>query len=243
MIVLATDFSNSGPYVGQMKGVLLEQAPGQAIVDLIHDLPRFNIHSSAYLLPAYVASFPMASCFLCVVDPGVGGERRAIVVEADGRHFVGPDNGLFSQVLRRASRWRCWEIVWRPKQISASFHGRDLFAPIAAQLMSSGVDSERLNEIDDPELCSNWPDDLHQIVYCDAYGNGVTGLRAEDIEQGCRVIINGHSISAATTFSDVAVGAPLWYSNSAGLLEIAVNQGSAVEQLGLAIGWEFTIES
>ena len=134
MIVLCTDFGLAGPYLGQVKAVLARAAPAVPVIDLFADLPAFEPRLAAYLLAAYAAWFEPGDVILAVVDPGVGGPRGALVVEADGRWFVGPDNGLFELVLRRAERARCYAIAWRPAALSATFHGRDLFAPVAARL-------------------------------------------------------------------------------------------------------------
>ena len=134
MIVLFTDFGLAGPYTGQVMAVLHRVAPQVPVVSLFADAPSARPKPSAYLLAAYAAWFSLGTVFLCVVDPGVGSARRAVVAEADGRFYVGPDNGLFDLVLRRAAEARLWEITWRPERLSASFHGRDLFAPIAARL-------------------------------------------------------------------------------------------------------------
>ena len=109
MFALFTDFGMAGPYVGQMKAVLLQRAPGVPIVDLFADVPACNPRAAAYLLSAYASAFPAGTIFLAVVDPGVGtGQREPMVVEANGLWFVGPGNGLFSLLLRRATRCRCW---------------------------------------------------------------------------------------------------------------------------------------
>jgi len=134
MIVLCTDFGPTGPYLGQVKAVLARAAPAVPVIDLFADLPAFAPRLSAYLLAAYADWFEAGDVILAVVDPGVGGPRGALVVEADGRWFVGPDNGLLELVLRRAERARCFAITWRPPALSATFHGRDLFAPVAARL-------------------------------------------------------------------------------------------------------------
>jgi S-adenosylmethionine hydrolase len=128
MIVLFTDFGLHGPYTGQMKAVLHQMAPGIPIIDLFADAPVGNPKASAYLLAAYAAWFPARTVFLCVVDPGVGGTRPSIFLEADGRWYIGPGNGLFELIQRRARETRSWDIDWKPKHLSASFHGRDLFA-------------------------------------------------------------------------------------------------------------------
>src|SRR6266566_2667210 len=119
MIVLFTDFGLSGPYTGQVEAVLQQTAPGTPIIQLFADAPAGRPKPSAYLLAAYAAWFPAGTVFLCVVDPGVGGERPALIAEADGRRYVGPDNGLFEIVLRRAARPKVWEIDWRLTSLSA----------------------------------------------------------------------------------------------------------------------------
>ena len=103
MIILFSDFGEVGPYAGQIKGMLAREAPGIEVIDLLHDAPAFQSKASSYLLAALIDVFPTDVVFLCVVDPGVGSDREPIVVEADGRRFVGPDNGLFEIVLRRAN--------------------------------------------------------------------------------------------------------------------------------------------
>ncbi|MFQ5765703.1 MAG: SAM-dependent chlorinase/fluorinase, partial [Rhodospirillales bacterium] len=135
MIVLFTDFGLDGPYLGQVKAVLYRDAPGIPIVDLFANAPAHDPKRAAYLLAAYAPAFPAGTVFLAVVDPGVGGARAAGVLDADGRWYVGPENGLFALVQRRVEappRW--WEIRWRPERLSATFHGRDLFAPVAARI-------------------------------------------------------------------------------------------------------------
>jgi S-adenosylmethionine hydrolase len=133
-IVLFTDFGSGDLYAGQVKAVLQRLAPGMPVIDLLHDAPAFNVRASAHLLAAMIGCFAEESVFLTVVDPGVGGARSALVVYADERWYVGPDNGLLSVVGARAVKGDCWRIVWRPQQLSESFHGRDLFAPVAATL-------------------------------------------------------------------------------------------------------------
>ena len=134
MIVLFTDFGLAGPYTGQVDAVLQQTAPGVPVIQLFADAPAGQPKPAAYLLAAYAAWFPAATVLICVVDPGVGGARRGLIAEAEGRLFVGPDNGLFELVLRRARSPSCWEITWRPPTLSATFHGRDLFAPVAGRL-------------------------------------------------------------------------------------------------------------
>jgi S-adenosyl-L-methionine hydrolase (adenosine-forming) len=235
MIVLFSDFGLEGPYTGQVKTVLQRTAPAVPVIDLFADAPAGKPKPAAYLLAAYAVWFPPGTVILAVVDPGVGGTRGAVIVEADGRWYVGPDNGLFELVQRRASAVRSWDILWRPGTMSASFHGRDLFAPIAGQLARGILPSEpqRSGEIG---RCADWPDDLAEIVYIDRYGNAMTGVRAAVLADTTYLRVTGHVLPRARTFSDVPAGAAFWYENSNGLAEIAVNAGRADAALGLALG-------
>jgi S-adenosylmethionine hydrolase len=234
MIVLFTDFGPGGPYVGQMHAVVAQQAPGTAVIDLFHDVPSFDIRAAAYLLPAYTRGFPPGTVHVCVVDPGVGSERRALIVKADHRWYVGPDNGLFHVLARRARDLECHEIRWRPAQLSASFHGRDLFAPVATQLVH-GMMPDCVPAALTPAL-PDWPEDLPQVLYIDHFGNAITGLRAERLGRDVRLRIGGTDLAYARTYSDVRAGQGFWYENANGLVEIVVNQARASDQLGIAVG-------
>jgi S-adenosyl-L-methionine hydrolase (adenosine-forming) len=242
MIALFTDFGLHGPYTGQMKAVLLEMAPGIPVVDLIADAPIGNPKASAYLFAAYAAWFRERTVFLSVVDPGVGGARPAIVLEADGRWYVGPGNGLFELIQRRALKAQNWEIEWRPKRLSASFHGRDLFAPVAAMLARGEPPPGRTCD-DGADRRPDWPDDLSEIIYVDHFGNAMTGLRAAMLAPEARLSVGKSMLERARTFSDSAPGAAFWYENSNGLAEIAVNHGRADRDLGLSIGTPITVVS
>lgn len=241
MIVLYTDFGYRGPYVGQMKAVLHQAAPGLPVVDLMHDAPACDPKAAAYLLAALVAPFPAGSVFLAVVDPGVGGSREAVVLRADGRWYVGPDNGLLQIVAGRAGEAQWWRIDWRPETISASFHGRDLFAPVAGWLARGRAVREFASPWDSPQERA-WPEDLARIVYVDAYGNAISGYRAHGLAAGARVSVGSHTLRRARTFSHVGRGEAFWYENSLGLVEIAINQGRAAERLGLRPGDALTVE-
>ena len=234
MIALFTDFSLSGPYTGQVKAVLHQIAPAVPVVDLFADLPAGKPKPAAYLLAAYGPWFPPGTVLVAVVDPGVGGSRAAVVVEADGRLYVGPDNGLFEIVLRRAGAASASEILWRPDKLSASFHGRDLFAPVAARLARGTLPLGALGG-GGIGRHPDWPDDLPEIVYIDGFGNAMTGLRATVLGEQTSLGAGGHAVARARTFSDVAPGAAFWYENANGLAEIAVNGGRADSALGLGI--------
>src|SRR4051812_34949613 len=232
MIVLFTDFGLAGPYTGQVAAVLQREAPGVPAISLFADAPAAQPKPSAYLLAAYAAWFPAGTILLCVVDPGVGGERRALIVEADGRFHVGPDNGLFEIVLRRTTpAARCWEITWRPKLLSTSFHGRDLFAPIAARL-AGGETPSTVARSAVPERFADWPDDLAEIIYIDHYGNAMTGMRSEAVAATANLVCGGHKISHAPIFSAGPTGAPLWYVNLNGVVEIAAHSGPGGPPVG-----------
>jgi S-adenosylmethionine hydrolase len=242
LIVLFTDFGLHGPYAGQMKAVLAQMAPGIAVIDLFADAPVGNPKPSAYLLAAYAPWFPAGTVFLCVVDPGVGGTRPAIILEIDDRWYVGPGNGLFELVQRRAGKAQCFDITWKPERLSSSFHGRDLFAPVAAMLARGErpPGEPRKNNVD---RRPKWTDDLAEIVYVDHFGNAMTGLRATMLPEGTRLATAGQVLERANTFSDLLPGGAFWYENANGLAEIAVNQGRADRVLGLTIGTPVTILS
>lgn len=234
MLVLFTDFGATGPYVGQVKAVLARAAPQRAVIDLLHEAPAFNARASAYLLAALAPSIQGGATFVCVVDPGVGTQRRALALRADGRWFVGPDNGLLDIVGLRANLAEWWEIQWCPEDLSATFHGRDLFAPVAARLARGepppGV------RCDSPLAQRNWPADLPEVIYLDPYGNAATGLRARIVGPEVVLQANRRCFQPARTFGDAPAGAAIWYENSSALAELAINQGSAAGSCALTVG-------
>lgn len=235
MIVLFTDFGWKGPYVGQMKAVLSEHAADVPVIDLMHDAPSFNIQASAYLLASLIASFPKGTIFLAVIDPGVGGIRIPCVYKCDDYWFVGPDNGLFNIVLNRAHSVSAWEINWCPDNLSASFHGRDLFAPVAAEIAAGDIASS--NKVKKFNVTVNtWPDALNVIIYIDHFGNCMTALNLQSICASAVLRVKDHNVKYARVFSEVKQGDAFWYFNSNGLCEIAVNQGSAQVLFEIKVG-------
>ncbi len=233
MLYLYTDFGLEGPYVGQMRAAIEREAPGLAVTDLCHDLPPFEPRAAAYLLAALMPLLPDQCGVVGVVDPGVGGEREAVILEADGRYCVGPDNGLFSIVARRARQARWKSLRWRPQRLSASFHGRDLFAPAAAR-HAAGMALETA-QLAAP-VGQDWPLELAEIIYIDHYGNAMTGLQAASLPPETVLHAGGRRFVAARTFSDMPPGQAFWYANSCGLAELALNRGSAAATIGLAVG-------
>lgn len=240
MIALFTDYGLHGPYLGQVQAVLHRHLPNEKVINLLADAPRNNPRASAYLLAAFSRAFGAdpETIFFSVVDPGVGSfQDQPVVIKADGQWYVGPDNGLFDMVCRRSSGVQCWSIDWRPETLSASFHGRDLYAPTIAMIRNNEVPGEEITWQDR----HGWPDDLCEIIYVDHFGNCMTGIRAEMLDTTKVIRVNGAAIAFADTFSSVSNGAAFWYRNSQGLVEIAVNGGSAEERLNLGTGTEVVI--
>jgi S-adenosylmethionine hydrolase len=240
MIVLFTDFGLEDPYVGQLHAVLVQQAPQVPVIDLFHGVPKFDIRAGAYLLPAYASAFPENSVFLCVVDPGVGTTRAGVILQADGQWYVGPDNGLFHILARRARARQTHVITWRPLHLSMSFHGRDLFAPVAAMLARGERPPCQPAELTLPSG-SQWPDDLAQVLYIDHYGNAVTGLRAVTLGTDRILKVGKHKLRYQRVFADAPEGEGFWYENANGLAEVAVNQARADKVLQLRLGDGITI--
>jgi len=234
VIALFTDFGCEGPYTGQVEAVLHQHSPGTPVVRLLADAPGFNARASAYLLAACTSVFPPDTVFLCVIDPGVGSDRRPLIMSADGCWFVGPDNGLLEITRRQARQAEVREVLWRPARLSASFHGRDLFAPVAAMLANGDMPHSRLPAAD--TRFADWPDDLAEIIYIDHYGNAVTGTRACMLGERVMIEVAGCRLRRARTFNDVEQGAGFWYENANGLVEIAVNCGNAAAMFDLAVG-------
>ncbi len=235
MIALFTDFGYQGAYVGQMKAVLHGLAPGVPVVDLMHDAPVFEPRSAGYLLAAVAADFPAGSAIVAVVDPGVGTARSVLAVRADGRWFVAPDNGLLDPLSRLALDVQRWEIRWRPERLAVSFHGRDLFCPVAARLFlgepPEAIGGHRITG-SLPDVALDWP----HVIYIDRFGNAVTGIRAGGVPETAAIEVGQSRLTYARTFGDVPRGSCFWYRNSSGLVELAANQAAAAERLGITTG-------
>lgn len=243
MILLVTDFGVGSPYLAQMRAALFKHGAEEGeVIELVSDLAPFNVQATSHFLASQIPYFPIGSIFLAVVDPGVGGERRAVAIQADGNWFIGPENGVFDQVIARAEGVSYFQILWEPDDLSNTFHGRDLFAPIAAKISSHTISDGDLMEMDPPAMM-NGGDDLHEVIYIDRYGNAITGVRvrAGALNADDSIVINGVVVTRGSIFSDMPIGEPFWYENSIGLLEIATNQGSARDRLDIDIGTGFSI--
>lgn len=232
-IFLFTDFGAADIYVGQVKAVLLEACEDCPVIDLLHDVPNFAIEPAAHLLAALATRLPPRAVTIAVVDPGVGGARDAIAIEAGARWYVGPDNGLLSVLAARHGLAHYFSLRL-PAPQSISFHGRDLFAPAAARIASGSFDGALMSPKAalDVQLSSGC---LPQIVYIDHYGNAITGLNASRLNASVQLGVAGRTISHARVFSAVPPGTLFWYENSMGLAEIAANQASAQSLLGLVV--------
>lgn len=234
-IFLFTDFGTADIYVGQVKAVLHELAPASAVIDLLHDAPVFSIEPAAHLLAALAPRLPRGAVTMAVVDPGVGSDRGAVIVEADERYYVAPDNGLLSTLAARAHTPRAYALPAAPPSAAVSFHGRDLFAPVTAKIAASALEFAKL--LRQPALeVELGGADLAQVIYIDHYGNVMTGLRAEACDSACDVEVRGKRIPHARVFSAVPRGSLFWYVNSIGLVEIAANQANAAAISSAAVG-------
>jgi len=235
MILLFTDYGADDLYSGQLRAAIWSHKPGAEIVDLLHAAPNFDIKASAHLLAALVPQFPIACVCLAIVDPGVGSQRDAVVMLADDKWYVGPDNGLLSVVAARATKCELWRITWRPENLSRSFHGRDLFAPIAAQIEKGAFPHGKLADTVRLQIVHE-SGDLAEVIYIDHFGNAMTGLRAGAKSFGGEIMVGSVALPNAPVFSEGQCGQPFWYENSIGLIEIALDRGNAAALLDIKVG-------
>ncbi len=248
-IALITDYGHSDWYVGAMKGVIAGIAPDAATVDITHDIPLGDVGAAAFVLSQCFHNFPRRTVFLCVVDPGVGTGRRPLILYTGDYFFVAPDNGLLTLV--RQGLHRAFEIdptkLRNPAMPSRTFHGRDIFAPAAAWLAHGETPQalgKPVNDIEDLgfafQLANHLPID-GEFVHFDHFGNGISNLVLDHIKPRKIVLEDGMEIPFAETFASVPAREPVAYLGSGGLVEIAVNQGSAREALKLARGMGFRL--
>lgn len=241
MIFTFTDFGHQGPYLGQVRTVLSRAAPQCPLIDLMSDVPAFDPRAGAYLLEALAPWMSRGDVVLAVIDPGVGTERLPLVIRADGIWYVGPDNGVLERVAACAQNLSSWEITWRPPTLSSSFHGRDLFAPIVAQLTKDAelTVARRLRPLSWRER--GWPSCWEAVIYVDQYGNALTGIKANQLAAEDELSVGGVRLPRRLTFASAMPGEPFWYPNSLGLVEIALNQDSAAQRLSLQPGDPVTV--
>jgi S-adenosylmethionine hydrolase len=251
-ITLLTDFGTADYYVAAMKGVILSVNPTASIVEITHDIPPQDIEAAAFVLLSCYRDFPPGTINVAVVDPGVGSSRRPILVNAGERFFVGPDNGLFSYILEKEETSKVVHVTaeqYFRQPLSNTFHGRDVFAPVAAEL-SRGTSADSFGpKIDDavrlpslkPELTKNGKV-KGRIIHIDHFGNCVTNIDRTVFADGFQLLVNGNKIkSIQASYSEAKKKGLFAIWGSAGFLEISLRNGSAAKALKARRGDEVTL--
>ena len=251
IITLTTDFGFRDAYVGSMKGVILSIHPGVRLVDIAHQLPAHGVLETACLLREACPRFPPGTVHVAVVDPGVGGARRPVLLKIEDRFYVGPDNGIFGLLLEDFTLQGGWALENRTyflPSVSRTFHGRDVFAPVAAHL-ARGIPPESFGTAITDPLRSPLPRPEEdgaelrgQVAWVDRFGNCITNLKAEVVfawAGGASFVVRAASKSfeeISASYGSIPRGEALVLFNSMGLLEIACNQTRADRTLGLTQG-------
>lgn len=250
IVTLLTDFGDSDGYAGSIKGVILSQCPGLQILDISHNIPPFNILSAAYILDTYCRDYPAGAVHLAVVDPGVGSKRRAVAVHYGEHFFIAPDNGVLSMAVGQGGLYRAWEIhtVRPPRdQVSATFHGRDIFAPAAAHIACGGSPDDLGPEagsifVLDESVPTVSPRRISgQVIHVDRFGNLITNIRGiliKDRHPGTLLVKVGNYtvVGMSRTYADRESGELVVYTGSSGLVEIAIVQGNAASSVKTPVG-------
>jgi len=262
IITLMTDFGVKSTYPSQMKGVILDRQPDAVLVDMSHGVPPHDVRTAAFMLASAAPAFPEGTVHVTVVDPGVGGTRRVLAAKADGRFHVAPDNGtltlvaqgqrLFGPDAAPATVVAVEDETHYRRDVSSTFHGRDVFAPLAAAL-AGGVDIDSLGPRVEAFQRFSLPlphrdgGTIHgQALYVDPFGNLVTNVSGRMLEALDRSRVEIHICGAVIrglcrAYCDVPPGILLAYVGSAGLVEVAVNQQSAAVRLGAGRGTAVTV--
>jgi S-adenosylmethionine hydrolase len=237
-ITLLTDFGTADGYVAELKGVLVSRAPQVPLIDLSHDVPPQDVAAARLAVARYWRRFPVGTVHLVVVDPGVGTGRAAMAVESDGRFLVGPDNGVLSPALFTLDA----RVVALPvdAQASATFHGRDVFAPVAAEL-ALGAPLESLGDpyasavrLRTPQPQRQADGSLHgEVLTIDRFGNAITNLA---VREGGVIEVAGRRAPMVRTYGDAETGALVALVGSNGFVELAIREGNAAIALGLTRG-------
>jgi S-adenosylmethionine hydrolase len=261
LITLTTDFGTRDWFVGTMKGVILGLQPRAAIVDLTHAIPAGDVRAGAFALMAGCRFFPKGTVHVAVVDPGVGSARRALAAQTEKYFFVGPDNGVLSWALAQEKIKTAHQLTIEQfflKPVSRTFHGRDVFAPVAAHL-SRGVPIQKLGPALEDFVRLDWPPPQitrcgieGEVVYLDRFGNAITNIPNEAIEASAGmpplpdswVVFTKRKLLCAVApfYQSVRRGRPVAVPGSSGLLEVAVNGGSAARRLGLRVGSRISLK-
>lgn len=245
-VALLTDFGMRDWYVAAMKGVILSRCPQAVVVDISHEIPPGDVASASFCLSQCQTEFPAGTIFVAVVDPGVGTQRKPLVLQSERKRFVGPDNGLFGFLKDYQAREIANAAFIHP-QPSNTFHGRDVFAPVAAQLAAGAAFEEVGPPVETIEIHA-WPEPeffsrgvTGQIITFDHFGNAITNLQREEVAaqfpiESLHVSLHPDRLPLVKTFGEVPDGRPLAYFGSGGYLELGVNGGSALEVLSLHKG-------
>ena len=259
MITLLTDFGTSDYFVPAVKGVILTINPKVQIIDITHEIPPQDIETAGFILAACYGNFPKGTVNIAVVDPGVGSARRALIVDAGGYLFVGPDNGIFSYIFTREADVKVYRIAnqeFLREPVSATFHGRDVFAPVAAWL-SKGISPESIGELLDDYVRLDVPEPVRssdrgliegRIIHIDSFGNCVTNLTERELpveKADCaRLFFCGRQIDRfGSHFEQAQKSDEMFaYPGSAGYWEIALWCASAAEYTGAVKGTEILLE-
>ncbi len=251
-VALLTDYGTSDAYVAELKGAILTANPSASVVDLTHEVEAYDLREGAYLLSRAAAMFPSGTTFVVVVDPGVGTPRRPVAMRtATGKTFVGPDNGLFSLVMASDGPCETHELketrFWRTPEPSTTFHGRDIFGPVAAHLAGGTPLSAVGPRVDDP-VRVDFPAAKNDggvlrgmVLHVDHYGNISTNVPAAMVTAKAYVV-NGVVFPRARTYGEVPVGAPVLVVDSIGSAELALNQKSLAATGNWRAGTTLTFE-
>ncbi len=255
ILTLLTDFGVTDAYVAAMKGVVLSHAPDVRLVDVSHEIPPQDVGRAAWVLASAVPWFPTGTVHVAVVDPGVGTARRAIVAEVDLQLVVAPDNGLVSDLWRAGHACRCFALTdpaHRLAEVSATFHGRDIFAPVGALLASGAIDVTECGPevepmlLERPEPTADEAGIHGEVVTVDGFGNLITNVTDEQIRllpDVSRVRVGEVAAQWVRTYGEAPPGTVVALIGSGGLLEISVVEGNAAATLGLSAGVTFDIEA
>jgi S-adenosylmethionine hydrolase len=249
MITLTSDFGLKDPYVAEMKGVILTINPKATLIDVTHGIEKFNIRMATFTLASAAPYFPKGTVHLAVVDPGVGTERRAILIQTKQGFFIGPDNGILTLAAQQQGIEHIYQLT-NPKfmlpKVSSTFHGRDVFAPAAAHLDRGVKPSEFGREITDavaPEFASVKRENgslIGEVLHVDGFGNIITNINKKEVAQIkiVNVKLPGTSLKLALgkTYEQAKPKEPIALIGSHGFLEIALNQGSAADKFHVKVG-------
>ena len=258
ILAFLSDFGLKDPYAGIVKAVVLGINPALRIVDISHQVAPQNVIGGSFVLGSAFREFPSGTVFLAVVDPGVGSQRIGLLAVTEHYTFLAPDNGLLSMVFRYSKKVTCFSIEnshYFRRPVSDTFHGRDIFAPVAAHL-SLGVEPHSFGPPCPDPVRLPWPEPVirdqyikGEVIHVDGFGSLILNIPAdliqhrEPVRKQFKVNIKGMELSLLSTYSDAAKGKPLALIGSSGFLEVAVNQGSAAEMFSAGAGEPVVVQN